>query len=95
MRLFFLLSCLAVVAAGALFGALNPLPVTIDFWFATVQVRLGLALLLAGLGGAALGGFAMWLGVVLPMAARLRRVQRDARALAPASAGAATPEAGA
>lgn len=85
MRLLFLLICLAVLATGALFGALNPLAVAIDFWFFTLELRLGLALLLAGLAGAAIGGLAMWLGVVLPMAARLRRAQRDSRSLAPAA----------
>ncbi len=84
MRLFFILLCLAVLAAGALFGALNPLLVSIDFWFASIDLRLGLALLLAGLGGAALGGAVMWLGVVLPLSARLRRSRREARALASA-----------
>jgi uncharacterized integral membrane protein len=83
MRLLFLLICLAVLATGALFGALNPTAVEIDVWFVTLELRLGLALLLAGLAGAAIGGLAMWLGVVLPMAARLRRAQRESRSPAP------------
>jgi uncharacterized integral membrane protein len=85
-RIAYLLVCLFVVAVGALFGALNALPVSVDFHFFIVELRLGVALLLSGLAGAALGGGCVWVGVVLPLRRQLRRerrgVQRQEQALA-------------
>jgi uncharacterized integral membrane protein len=55
-------ACIGVVLlAGALFGALNTAPATIDFHFAQVTLPLGLALLLALLAGWILGGLTAWL----------------------------------
>jgi len=82
MRLAYLFFCVLVVAVGGLFGALNPQVVQIDFYSASVELRLGLALLLAALGGALLGGLSVWGGVVLPLRRRLRRLQRSETVLA-------------
>lgn len=83
MRLAYLIFCVLVVAVGGLFGALNPQAVQVDFYSASVELRLGLALLLAALGGALLGGVSVWGGVVLPLRRRLRRLQRAETAVAP------------
>ncbi len=75
MRIAYLIFCLTVVAAGALFGALNPQMVLLDFYFDAVELRLGVGLLLAGLCGALLGGLCVWAGVVVPLRRRLGRQQ--------------------
>ncbi len=82
MRNLYLLLCLAVLAAGAIFGALNPQAVTVDMYFSSVELRLGLGLLLASLAGALLGGLCVWAGVVLPLRRRLGRSLRDSKASA-------------
>lgn len=76
MRLAYLLFCLLVIVLGGLFGALNPQPASVDFHFFQIDLRLGLALLLAALGGALVGGLCVGAGVVLPLRRRLRRQQR-------------------
>lgn len=81
MRIAYLIFCLLVISLGALFGALNPARAPIDFYFYTAELRLGLALLLAGLAGAMIGGFCVWAGVVVPLRSRLRRAQRDIKAV--------------
>lgn len=86
MRIFYFLICLTVLAAGALFGALNAEPVIIDFYAWATELRLGLALLLAALLGAVLGGVCVWAGVVVPLRHRLSRQQRDSRSLSTAKA---------
>ena len=63
---------------GALFGALNPQPVLIDFYFSTFEMRLGLSLLLAALAGSLLGGVCVWAGVVVPLRRTLARQRREA-----------------
>lgn len=68
------------MASGAIFGALNPQLVHIDFYLADFDMRLGIGLLLAALAGAILGGFCMWAGLVLPLQRRIARQQRDSRA---------------
>ncbi|KAB2897724.1 MAG: DUF1049 domain-containing protein [Dokdonella sp.] len=62
MRLIALLLLLSVVVAGALFGAINPAVVTIDFRFARCEVSLGVALLGALALGWLLGGIVAWAG---------------------------------
>jgi len=79
-RIAYLIVCLIVMASGAIFGALNPQPVFVDFYVAGLEVRLGIGLLLAALAGAALGGSCMWMGVVLPIRRQLARQKREASA---------------
>jgi len=79
-RIAYLIVCLIVMASGAVFGALNPEPVLVDFYLFAFELRLGIGLLLAALCGAALGGFCMWAGVVLPLSRRVARQAREARA---------------
>ncbi|MGQ0799426.1 MAG: lipopolysaccharide assembly protein LapA domain-containing protein [Pseudomarimonas sp.] len=80
MRIAYLIVCLMVMASGAIFGALNPQPVFVDFYVAGLEMRLGIGLLLSGLAGAALGGSCMWIGVVLPLRRQLARQRRDTNA---------------
>lgn len=74
MRIVLLVMTLAVLAAGALFGALNGTPVVIDFHFVRAEVPLGAALLCAVVLGWLLGGLVAWLG-------HLPRLQRQSRAI--------------
>jgi len=62
MRLILPLLILVVVACGALFGALNGARVAIDFWFARIELPLGVALLATLLAGWIAGGVVAWLG---------------------------------
>jgi putative membrane protein len=78
MRLVFLFLALSCIAAGILFGALNPQPARVDFYWFALDGSLGLLLLGSALGGAILGGCAMLVGMVWPLQARLRRARRDA-----------------
>lgn len=77
MRLFFLLLSLFCIAAGILFGALNPHAARVDFYWFDIEGSLGALLLLAALLGAAIGGFALHAGVVFPLQRRLRRLRRE------------------
>lgn len=86
MRIVFLLLSLSCLAAGIVFGALNPASVTVDFYWLQVPVSLGFALLAAALVGALLAGFVLSSSVIWPLRARLRRARRQ-------QAGALPPEA--
>jgi uncharacterized integral membrane protein len=74
MRLILIFLLLIVIAAGALFGALNGRPVSLDLYFVQIDVPLGVALLTALMGGWLLGGLVRWTGEV----PRLRRDLRGA-----------------
>lgn len=78
MRILQLLLALLFVAAGVVVGWLNPQTMTLDFYYGHVEVGVGVAVLLAVLTGALLGGFAVTAGVVWPLQRRLRRANRDA-----------------
>ena len=73
MRVLRLLVACLFLAAGALLGALNPQPVTIDFGPASLQAGLGASLLGAMLVGVAACGLLLSATVVLPLQLRLRR----------------------
>jgi putative membrane protein len=88
MRLIFLILALACVAVGLFFGALNPLPMRIDFYWFAIDASTGVALLGSALLGAACGGVAVVVGVVWPLQSRLRKVRRAPPPAAP------VPEAG-
>ena len=77
MRLIRLLIAIACLAAGGVLGALNRSPVSIDLAFSQVTPPLGMALILTLLLGVLLGGVAITLSVVLPLRARLSRIQKQ------------------
>lgn len=76
MRLVFLFFALIFVAAGILFGALNPQPARVDFYWFAFEGSLGALLLIFALIGAGFGGAALLVGVVWPLQGRLRRERR-------------------
>lgn len=75
MRVIRLLIALAFVALGIALGALNRQPVTLDLAGAIVPTTLGVALLMALLAGAVIGGLAIGASMVLPLQQKLRRLQ--------------------
>ena len=75
MRVLRLLVACLFLAAGALLGALNPQPVTIDFGPASLHAGLGVSLLGALLAGVAACGLLLSALVIVPMKLRLRRLQ--------------------
>jgi putative membrane protein len=93
MRILFLLLALLFLAAGIVFGALNPAPVTVDFYWLQVPVSLGFALLAAALLGAVLAGLVLLTSVIWPLRARLRRARRQQAGALPADATAEAPAA--
>jgi putative membrane protein len=82
MRLIYFLLASAFAAAGIVFGALNPQPAQIDFYWFTSGGPLGAVLLIAALAGAVGGGVAVLVGVAWPLRRRLRRELRQASARA-------------
>jgi hypothetical protein len=77
MRVLRLLVACLFLAAGALLGALNPQPVTIDFGPFSLHAGLGASLLGALLVGVAACGLLLSALVVVPLKLRLRRLQAD------------------
>ncbi len=80
-----ILIAFAFVAIGVLFGAFNPQTVTLDFHLWQAHAGLGVALLVAVLIGAILGGIAVTVGVVWPLQGRLRKARRELDATTSAS----------
>lgn len=75
MRVLRLLVACLFLAAGALLGALNPQPVSIDLGLASMHAGLGVSLLGAMLAGVAACGLLLSTMVIVPMQLRLRRLQ--------------------
>lgn len=77
MRILQLLIAALCVAAGVVFGALNPGGVPLDFGpWRVDSAPLGLSLLLAMLVGAILGGLVLGTFVIWPLRRRLYRLER-------------------
>jgi len=73
MRLIRLLIAALCLAAGVAIGILNTQPLALDLGVATLHASVGVAVFVALLLGALLGGIAVTAGVVLPLRQRLRR----------------------
>ncbi len=76
MRLIRILIAFACLALGAVVGALNRQPVSIDVGFAYLPSNLGIALIASLLIGVLIGGMAIGVSVVLPLRQRLARAER-------------------
>jgi uncharacterized integral membrane protein len=77
-RWLILLIALLVVAASAVFGAINAAPVALDVYAGTIRVPLGVLVLGAMLAGCLLGGAVLYGAVIVPLRMRLTRAKRDA-----------------
>jgi len=76
MRLIKSLLGLLLFVFGVVFGALNKQSVHVDFWFRSVEARLGPTLLIVLLIGALLGGLVVTTAVVWPLRRRLSKLAR-------------------
>jgi uncharacterized integral membrane protein len=95
MRFGLILLVLLFAIGGALFGALNSQAVTLDFYFGSVELAKGGALLGALVLGWLLGGLLVYLMLVVPLRARNRRLSRQLHQRAAADATRPEPGAGA
>jgi uncharacterized integral membrane protein len=80
------IACLALVAVAAFaFSLMNRAVARLDLGTWTPELPLGVLVLLALLAGALLGGTVLYVGVILPLRMRLRRVQRELAGARPES----------
>ena len=82
-----LLILLAVLVVGLIIGALNSQPIIISLGFTQINSTTGVAIIIALLSGALIGGGLVLASMVIPLYAKLRRAQKAAPAVvvAPAS----------
>ncbi len=76
MRVIRFLIAIACLALGAVIGALNRQPVSIDLGFGHLASNLGIVMLVCVLTGVLIGGLAIAASVVLPLRRRLLRAER-------------------
>ena len=76
MRLIRPVAAIACLMLGAVVGALNPQPVSLDLGFAVLRTSLGLSVLLALLLGVVAGGAVLAASLVAPLRKRLRAAER-------------------
>ena len=74
MRLIKSLFGLLLFILGVIFSALNRQSVHVDFWFRSIEARLGPTLLIILLIGALLGGLVVTTAVVWPLRRRLNKL---------------------
>lgn len=79
MRFGLILLVLLFALLGAVFGALNSEAVELDFYFGSIALAKGGVLLGALLLGWMLGGLLVFASLVLPLRARVRRLNRELR----------------
>ena len=82
-----LLILLAVLVAGLIIGALNSDKMVLSLGFTQITTTTGLAIIVALLSGAIIGGGIVLASLVIPLYAKLRKAQKAAPAVvvAPAS----------
>ncbi|HCV96474.1 MAG TPA: hypothetical protein DGV23_06925 [Stenotrophomonas sp.] len=87
MKVVRLLVLLAVLVVGLIIGALNSQPIVISLGFTQINSTTGLAIIIALLSGAIIGGGIVLASLVIPLYAKLRKAQKasPAVAVAPAS----------
>ncbi len=71
-----LVVALVFLAAGMVVGVLNTQPITLRLLFTEVETSSGVAIILALLSGVLIGGAIVLATLVLPMYAKLRKVQK-------------------
>ncbi|MEK0266213.1 LapA family protein [Stenotrophomonas rhizophila] len=76
-----LLILLAVLVVGLIIGALNSQPIIISLGFTQINSTTGVAIIIALLSGALIGGGLVLASMVIPLYAKLRRAQKAAPAV--------------
>ena len=71
----FYLTAIAAVVIGLLVGTLNSAPVQLDLLWVQFELPLGLAVLMGFAAGFLVGLILLYLGRVLPLRVRLRKVR--------------------
>ncbi|MET0281485.1 MAG: LapA family protein [Steroidobacteraceae bacterium] len=78
MKVLRLLILLAVLVIGLIIGALNSQPIVISLGVTQINSTTGLAIIVALLSGALIGGGLVLASMVVPLYAKLRRAQKAA-----------------
>lgn len=86
MKVVRLLILLAVLVAGLIIGALNSDPIVISLGFTQINSTTGLAIIIALLSGAIIGGGIVLASLVIPLYAKLRKAQKAAPSVVAAPA---------
>ncbi|MGE8217415.1 Lipopolysaccharide assembly protein A [compost metagenome] len=76
MKVVRLLVLLAVLVVGLIIGALNSQPIVISLGFTQINSTTGLAIIIALLSGAIIGGGIVLASLVIPLYAKLRKAQK-------------------
>lgn len=76
MKVVRLLVLLAVLVAGLIIGALNSDKMVLSLGFTQITTTTGLAIIIALLSGAIIGGGLVLASVVIPLYAKLRKAQK-------------------
>ncbi len=80
-RIGFIILALAAVALGLVVGTLNADPVSVDLLWVQIRWPLGLVMLVSLVLGFVIGLLILWLGSVVPLRMRMRKL-RSANAAA-------------
>lgn len=76
-RIGFIILALAAVALGLVVGTLNADPVSVDLLWVQIRWPLGLVMLVSLVLGFAIGLVIMWLGSVIPLRMRIRKLRSE------------------
>lgn len=76
-RVLMLVLIFSLLAAGLFLGGRNAQLVTLDYYFGAIQLSLAVAIILALMVGIVLGALAVYLGSVLRLQARNRKLRRE------------------
>lgn len=76
-RVLLLVLLVLLLAVGLFLGGRNAQPVTLDYYFGAFELSLAVALILSMLAGIVLGALAVYLGSVIRLQSRNRRLRRE------------------
>lgn len=76
MKVFRLIVMLAFLLVGLVIGALNSQPILIDFAVTSIPTTSGVAIIVAMLAGALIGGAVVLVAGVLPLYSKLRQANK-------------------
>lgn len=79
-RIGFIILALAAVALGLVVGTLNADPVSVDLLWVQIRWPLGLVMLVSLVLGFVIGLLILWLGSVVPLRIRMRKLRSESAA---------------